>query len=215
MKFLSAFYYGASRGDPLAFSCIGLIVVFILSILSQHDGSYLRTRTPCEMTFGYPWTFRAPFASLLGWIVFACPSIALQGKPFPWLSVLLASGATVIGVFRLLGYSQLTFDTQGHHYHSVSRWSWAHASWKLRIRSGTYNDLSGICVKHIITVKGSNFYSIGLAWKDDSGELWPLGRFSKRERANAFASELSQTLGLALVEPPCLKKPKHQFSIIQ
>lgn len=210
MKFLSFIYHGALHGDPIAFSFMIVGVLVIVGILSQRDGSYLQTRTSSEMTFGqFSWTFRAFFALLLGWMVFACPAVFLQGKPFPWAPMLLAFGATVIGVFRRLSSNRLAFDTQGRRYYCVSRWSWARASWKRRVRSGAYDDLRGICIKHI-TVKGSNFYSIGLAWNDDSDELWPLGRFSKLERANAFASELSQTLGLPLVEATILKTPKYR-----
>ena len=172
MKFLSAFYHGASHVTPADFSCIGIIVVFILGILTYNDGSFLRTRTSSEMTFGDPWTLRALFASLLGWFVFVCPMAVLQGKPFPWLPVLLASGATVTGTFRFLSSSQFTFDTQGHRYHPVSRWSWAldRASWTPRVRSGTYDDLTGIRVRRIIS-KGTTFYSVSIALKDDSGEI--------------------------------------------
>ncbi len=206
MEFLSAVYRGASRGELAAFTFVGMIIVAVLSILSQRDGSYLRTQTPDEMTFGEPWALRAFMASLFGWIVFACASMV---KPFPWLLVLVASGAVTIGTFRSLGSNQTVFDMQRHRYHSVKRWLWSP-----HVCGGNYDDLSGIFVRPIY-LKGTTFYIVSLAWKNNSERPSRLGRFSKSERASAFASELSQTLGLPLVEPPLLKKTKHRFSIIQ
>jgi len=212
MEFIQALLFVTSRGRPEGIMFAIMIFVVVLGILSQRDGSYLRTRTPSEITFSEPWELRAFLASLFGWLVFACASIASEPfdyKPFPWWPVLLASGAVTVGVFRLLGPNQIVFAPQQRTYHSISHWSWPP-----KTRSGTYDELSGIFVRRV-WVKGSSFSSVNLAWKDNSE--WPsrLGRFSKPERAQALASELSQTLGLPIVESPPLRKPKSRFSIIQ
>lgn len=175
-------------------------LVMILGQVAQRDGSYLQAGSQSEMVFREPWAMRAFIASLFGGVVLMCGVLLLHRMP---LALMGAAAVITIGLFQVFGPSQITFNTQEHRYHSINHW----ASWPAQVRSGNWDDLDGIFVRSR-HVKGSTFAVVNIAWKDNFEPPSRLGRFSKRERADLFASEISQTLGLPLVEPPQLREKK-------
>ena len=72
------------------------------------------------------------------------------------------------------------------------------AGMKLKVRTGSWDELSGICVKRT-SAKGTVIFYVRLSWNKPAGLASTLGGFSKQDKAEAFAAKMSKELGLPLV----------------
>jgi hypothetical protein len=187
-------------------SCIALLPTsFVLMWLSQslNAKGYLQSETNNEMKFRRPRMHRASLVALSLW--FPCALVLpflLQDSsstrgPGTHQSVFLPVAA--FGLLMLLFLSQTgpsDLDLDGAR--RIYRWRWG-APWRLRIRTGTWDDLSGIYVKKLS--KSRDGYIVGLRW-NGTWRACALGTFHGRANANSFATSTANKLHLPLVEPP-------------
>lgn len=186
-------------------SCISLLPTsFVLMWLSRSSNAkgYLQSETSNEMKFRRPRMHRASLVTLSLWFPGALVlPFLLQGSSSPretgHQSVLLP--VVVFSLLMLLFLSQAgpsDLDLDGAR--RIYRWRWG-APWRLRTRTGTWDDLSGIYVKKVSKIKDG--YIVGLRW-NGTWRACALGTFHEGANANHFATSTANKLHLPLVEPP-------------
>lgn len=169
------------------------MLVYILAVVTQRQGSFLYSRTAGALTFRQSWGVRALIPLVLSWGVLAAGVVLLHRIPF---LLLLACVALFFVLLQGFGPNQITFNTEERSYRWLMRWFWS-----ARVRTGLWSEFAGVRVRHSYT-KGVTTYTVSLTYSHDPSFGPILGRFSKRERAEDMAGELAQTLGLPCVQLP-------------
>lgn len=185
-----------------------LLSTGVCAVYGLQRGSYLRSSTKSEMKFLAPRSIVVFPVTMLAWIFWWCASpISLNLLLSGWRNILSDTQATE----WLLGSGLFL----GGLYWGVLHWygkrcpiilNIARRTYRVpdlvggnfKVQNGSWDEIEGICLKRT-HAKGTTIHYVSLKWNKSSSLASRLGGFSKQEKAEAFATELSKELGLPLV----------------
>jgi len=109
------------------------------------------------------------------------------------LFVLLSAAVYAGAIWWYRKTFPLVLDLEQRTYHRMD-----FVGGNLRPKAGTWDDIAGVCVRRA-SAKGSTYYFVDLQWREQAKLAGGLGGFSKLDRAEAFAAQMADELGLPLV----------------
>ncbi len=192
-----------------------LIAGAVLIRVGSNPKSWLQHESGDQMTFGKPRMIRVGGASLSLSPPCGLAMLFLMGSAAPhhhastngdiggFMSAAMFILLAVL-FLSLCGPSDLSMDGSRRTY----KWR-VGAPWRVRVRKGTWDDLSGIYVKKV--PKSHNIFSVCLKWKG-SVRSCGLGHFIGRENAERFADQTARKLGLPRADPPPVPQLRDVFN---
>ena len=187
-----------------------VVVPGVFAVRGLQRGSYLRSVTKSEMTFLAPRSIVVFPVTVLAWFLWCMSPIEPNFLWFHWRSLsldtqavkwLIGSGLFLAGLYWtvLEWYGRicplvLNFDRKTYRAFDAN-------AAILKAYTGSWEDIAGVSVNRASS-KGSVIYYVRLKWQGPKKLAGVLGGFSKPEKAQAFAEQMSKELGLPLVAAP-------------
>ncbi len=186
------------------------IIPSYVAVSALRSGSYLRRTTKSEMVFLAPISPVVFVVTLFVWLVCLC---IITNPPrffsLDWQGILSRPSATAsvgaLGLFiaglywvTIRWYQKrcpLVLNLERRRYRTVDY------SIKLSEQTGSWDEIAGIYVDRT-SAKGTVIFYVRLRWKGSKKLPAVMGGFSKQEKAEAFAAQMAQEIGLPIVASP-------------
>ena len=190
-----------------------MTVTGLVAVNALCSGSYRRQTPRDVMVFLRPTSLVVFLVTLALNLLVMCALIddkalsnALLNPQYALASPAIVRGVLIFGGISALLYylsirwyvkiSPLVLNLERRTYRTVGM-----AGMKLKIRTGSWNEIAGICVK-CASAKGGAIFYVLLRWNRPTGLASKLGGFNTQDKAEAFAEQLSKELGVPMVAAP-------------
>ena len=181
-----------------------------VAVSATQSGSYLKRTTSSELVFLAPVSMIVFLVTFFIWMVYLGIVVNVpQFFPIDWRGILSrpstaasvgALASLIAGLYWVIirwyrKHCSLVLNLERRRYRTVDY------SIKLSEQTGSWDEIAGIYV-HRASTKGNVTYYVRLKWKGTNKLAGAMGGFSKQEKAEAFAAQMSKELGLLIVASP-------------